>query len=75
MKVYHAKFENREDDELQRIIDQSKEAVAQIGGEVHLSKGFSTTPALIVLSLPDEVNPASVFADCDFKEGADTGQQ
>lgn len=68
MNYYYAVVEGKDDKTLQQEIDQYKQAIEAAGGNVHLSKGFSITPATIVLQLPDGIEPGEVFPGYEFEK-------
>ena len=65
-KLYHLPFNN--DNVAHNTRMQLRDAVRATGGDTHVSPSFGHGTAFIVATLPDDVDPASIFGELEHFE-------
>jgi hypothetical protein len=66
MKIWH--LEQSSDREAQQLAAKYRARAQQAGGDLVSSSGFGSVPPVLVLTLPDGVEPDSVFPGSKWVE-------
>lgn len=73
MKLYHARVVTpipNESDKTAKALatGPASKLVAAKGGAVRFSRGFGTQPAMLIVGLPDELDPATFYPELAFAD-------